>query len=223
MTIVRASRSMAGEGARVPSACQSLQGGKVVFGKAYSIALALCFCFLAFAGAARARMCIQVFIKIVFREKITWQTYRFVRNQMDLILSKDLSTFTTPRETRLRLMTGRKLPCAGVALHRTNLSVTALTARSDSRPRKLLTRKVPSHRVNLKLPLANLQSEEPSAFRKQLNASEWPFDPGSFASAVGRWLSNAGGPNHFGAAGLGPDTPRNDLQHPRRRRHGQEA
>ena len=74
--------------------------------------------------------CAHAFI-IKFQGEKKWQTYPFVRNQTDPILSRDQSTFTTPRETRSPPTIARRSLFAGAALRRTNLSVTALTAKLD--------------------------------------------------------------------------------------------
>lgn len=77
-----------------------------------------------------------------------WQTYQFVRNQMDHIWSKEPSTCTTRRATRFRLTIGRASRCAGAALRRTNLSATARTARLVFRPRNLLIPKALNRQPN---------------------------------------------------------------------------
>src|SRR5437660_10387296 len=68
---------------------------------------------------------LNAFIKIQGEKK--WQTYQFVRNQMDRISSKDPSMFTTPQATKFRPMIGRASRCAGAAHRQTTLSATART------------------------------------------------------------------------------------------------
>lgn len=74
----------------------------------------------------------------------TWQTLLFVRNQMDLTLSKVPSRFTTRREIEFPPMNAQGSLSAVAELHRTSLSATVRTARSVFRQPKQSIQQAPN-------------------------------------------------------------------------------
>lgn len=89
-----------------------------------------------------------------FSGRQRWQTFLFVRNQMDHTWSKGPSISTTPRETKSQLTIVRRSRSAGAELRQTNLSATARTARLVFKPQKQSTQRAPKLNPDFELPLS---------------------------------------------------------------------
>ena len=81
-----------------------------------------------------------------------WQTFLFVRNQMDRTWSKDQSTSTILQATRSPLTIDQRSRSAAAELRQTSLSATARTARLAFKPPRQSTQRAPKLNPDFRTP-----------------------------------------------------------------------